>query len=175
MCASRYSSCAGNSGRDMTPRQESLSGVIICPAYRVGQRLRVNSITTALITNVVRFAVNLLIHGWIVVHAGIESTRPVSARIRSCERLHFGLRWFPTQCQPLLVSSVWTITIRVFAATRLGIMSLSVGWTAAAQFWRSFANTSEDQLQRIRRSARGAAFELGFLSNRRLVGLGYGE
>jgi hypothetical protein len=33
--------------RDMTPRQKSLSGVIICPAYWMGQRFRVNSITTA--------------------------------------------------------------------------------------------------------------------------------
>jgi hypothetical protein len=30
----------------MTPRQNSLSGVIICPAYWMGQRFRVNSITT---------------------------------------------------------------------------------------------------------------------------------
>ena len=30
----------------MTPQQASLSGVIICPAYGRGQRLRVNSITT---------------------------------------------------------------------------------------------------------------------------------
>ncbi len=30
----------------MTPRQESLSGVIICRAYGAGQRFRVNSITT---------------------------------------------------------------------------------------------------------------------------------
>src|SRR6516165_2009537 len=64
MCVSRYASCAGKSGRDMTPRQASLSGVIICPAYhhpndedlslgtpdREGQRLRVNSITTDSIT-----------------------------------------------------------------------------------------------------------------------------
>ena len=34
------------SRRDMTPQQDSLSGVIICPAYRWGQRLRVNSFTT---------------------------------------------------------------------------------------------------------------------------------
>ena len=34
------------SRRDMTPQQDSLSGVIICPAYRRGQRLRVNSFTT---------------------------------------------------------------------------------------------------------------------------------
>ena len=35
----------------MTPQQDSLSGVIICPAYWKGQRLRVNSFTvkTALI------------------------------------------------------------------------------------------------------------------------------
>jgi hypothetical protein len=37
--------CQG-SCRDMTPQQDSLSGVIICPAYREGQRLRVNSFTT---------------------------------------------------------------------------------------------------------------------------------
>jgi hypothetical protein len=30
----------------MTPQQDSLSGVIICPAYWKGQRLRVNSFTT---------------------------------------------------------------------------------------------------------------------------------
>jgi hypothetical protein len=30
----------------MTPQQDSLSGVIICPAYWKGQRLRVNSLTT---------------------------------------------------------------------------------------------------------------------------------
>jgi hypothetical protein len=30
----------------MTPQQGSLSGVIICPAYWMGQRLRVNSVTT---------------------------------------------------------------------------------------------------------------------------------
>jgi hypothetical protein len=30
----------------MTPQQDSLSGVIICPAYWDGQRLRVNSVTT---------------------------------------------------------------------------------------------------------------------------------
>jgi len=30
----------------MTPQQDSLSGVIICPAYWEGQRLRVNSVTT---------------------------------------------------------------------------------------------------------------------------------
>ncbi len=29
----------------MTPQQDSLSGVIICPAYAEGQRLRVNSFT----------------------------------------------------------------------------------------------------------------------------------
>ena len=29
----------------MTPQQDSLSGVIICPAYADGQRLRVNSFT----------------------------------------------------------------------------------------------------------------------------------
>jgi hypothetical protein len=34
------------SGRDITPQQDSLSGVIICPAYWMGQRLRVNSVTT---------------------------------------------------------------------------------------------------------------------------------
>jgi len=34
-------------GRDTTPQQDSLSGVIICPAYWNGQRLRVNSFTTA--------------------------------------------------------------------------------------------------------------------------------
>jgi hypothetical protein len=33
-------------GRDTTPQQDSLSGVIICPAYWNGQRLRVNSFTT---------------------------------------------------------------------------------------------------------------------------------
>ena len=31
--------------RDTTPRQDSLSGVIICPAYWKGQRLKVNSLT----------------------------------------------------------------------------------------------------------------------------------
>jgi hypothetical protein len=30
----------------MTPRQNSLSGVIICPAYWKGQRLRANSFAT---------------------------------------------------------------------------------------------------------------------------------
>jgi hypothetical protein len=30
----------------MTPRQDSLSGVIICPAYWNGQRLRANSFAT---------------------------------------------------------------------------------------------------------------------------------
>jgi hypothetical protein len=30
---------------DITPQQDSLSGVIICPAYLDGQRLRVNSFT----------------------------------------------------------------------------------------------------------------------------------
>lgn len=30
----------------MTPRQDSLSGVIICPAYWKGQRLRANSFAT---------------------------------------------------------------------------------------------------------------------------------
>ena len=35
----------------MTPQQDSLSGVIICPAYQSGQRLRVNSFTTASITS----------------------------------------------------------------------------------------------------------------------------
>jgi len=30
----------------MTPQQDSLSGVIICPAKGEGQRLRVNSFTT---------------------------------------------------------------------------------------------------------------------------------
>lgn len=37
---------AQGSRRGMTPRQNSLSGVIICPAYRRGQRLKVNSITS---------------------------------------------------------------------------------------------------------------------------------
>src|ERR1700739_4909584 len=31
--------CVRGSRRDMTPRQNSLSGVIICPAYWIGQRL----------------------------------------------------------------------------------------------------------------------------------------
>ena len=44
------SRCIQGSRRDMTPQQDSLSGVIICPANRKGQRLRVNSFTTALIT-----------------------------------------------------------------------------------------------------------------------------
>lgn len=35
----------GDLAVDMTPQQDSLSGVIICPAY-AGQRLRVNSFTT---------------------------------------------------------------------------------------------------------------------------------
>jgi hypothetical protein len=30
----------------MTPQQDSLSGVIICPGFQEGQRLRVNSFTT---------------------------------------------------------------------------------------------------------------------------------
>jgi hypothetical protein len=30
----------------MTPQQDSLSGVIICPGFEEGQRLRVNSFTT---------------------------------------------------------------------------------------------------------------------------------
>jgi hypothetical protein len=34
-------------GRDTTPQQDSLSGVIICPAYRKGQRLRANSFATS--------------------------------------------------------------------------------------------------------------------------------
>ena len=41
-----YSFCTRGSRRDMTPQQDSLSGVIICPAYWEGQRLRVNSFTT---------------------------------------------------------------------------------------------------------------------------------
>jgi hypothetical protein len=32
--------------RDTTPQQDSLSGVIICPAYWIGQRLRANSFAT---------------------------------------------------------------------------------------------------------------------------------
>ena len=36
-----------NRRRDMTPQQDSLSGVIVCPAYWMGQQLRVNSFTTA--------------------------------------------------------------------------------------------------------------------------------
>ena len=38
--------CMQGLRRDMTPRQDSLSGVIICRAYGAGQRFRVNSITT---------------------------------------------------------------------------------------------------------------------------------
>jgi hypothetical protein len=37
-------------GRDMIPQQGTLSGVIICPAYWDGQRLRVNSVTTIKLT-----------------------------------------------------------------------------------------------------------------------------
>jgi hypothetical protein len=33
-------------GRDTSPQQDSLSGVIICPAYQDGQQLRANSFTT---------------------------------------------------------------------------------------------------------------------------------
>jgi hypothetical protein len=36
--------------RDMIPQQGTLSGVIICPAYWDGQRLRVNSVTTIKLT-----------------------------------------------------------------------------------------------------------------------------
>jgi hypothetical protein len=36
----------------MTPRQESLSGVIICPGFRKGQRLTVNSFTDTLFSNI---------------------------------------------------------------------------------------------------------------------------
>ena len=40
----------GNRATDETPQQDSLSGVIICPAkYMEGQRLRVNSVTARLI------------------------------------------------------------------------------------------------------------------------------
>src|SRR5579871_2358493 len=59
LSAQRMSACAGKSGRDMTPQQASLSGVIICRRQppqgrrpvagdpgKEGQRLRVNSITT---------------------------------------------------------------------------------------------------------------------------------
>ena len=39
----------GNRATDDTPQQDSLSGVIICPAKRMeGQRLRVNSVTAIL-------------------------------------------------------------------------------------------------------------------------------
>jgi hypothetical protein len=41
--------CSGIVADDMTPRQHSLSGVIICPALRKGQRLKVNSFTSTLI------------------------------------------------------------------------------------------------------------------------------
>jgi hypothetical protein len=99
----------------------------------------------------------------------------VSGRIHPCWQLCFVLRWFPTQCRPLLVLPVWTITIRVFAVTRSGIMSPSVVWIAVTRCWRSFVNTNEDRAQRIRRSARGAALEFGFLSKRRHVGLGCGD
>jgi hypothetical protein len=37
---------ASGIGRDTTPQQDSLSGVIICPAYWIGQRLRANSFAT---------------------------------------------------------------------------------------------------------------------------------
>jgi hypothetical protein len=35
--------------RDIAPQQDFLSGVIICPAYWKGQRLKVNSLTSTLI------------------------------------------------------------------------------------------------------------------------------
>jgi hypothetical protein len=39
------SAIQGNRRDDTTPQQASLSGVIICPAYWKGQRLKVNSFT----------------------------------------------------------------------------------------------------------------------------------
>ena len=53
-----FNFCREGRSRDMTPQQDSLSGVIICPVYCVGQRLRVNSITTVSITKSGDGAVN---------------------------------------------------------------------------------------------------------------------
>jgi hypothetical protein len=47
----------------MTPQQDSLSGVIICPAYGEGQRLRVNSFTTTYSLN---YTMN---DGWLSIGA----------------------------------------------------------------------------------------------------------
>ena len=46
---SSFSCVQGSMPGHETPRQGSLSGVIICPAYWMGQRLKVNSLTSTLI------------------------------------------------------------------------------------------------------------------------------
>jgi hypothetical protein len=54
---------ASGISRDTTPQQDSLSGVIICPAYWIGQRLRANSFATTN-TSIKNHAASIVKDAW---------------------------------------------------------------------------------------------------------------